>query len=57
MHNSLVGSLTKRFQGKAVDIARDFQKFLSNISEDSIFEFLSMNSLIELYTTELIGKC
>ena len=54
MYDSLVGWLT--IQGKAVDIARDFQKILSNISEDSIFEFLSMNSLIELYNTELIGK-
>ena len=27
MYNSLVVSLTKRFQGKAIDIARDFQAF------------------------------
>ena len=50
MYNSLVGSLTKRFQGNAIEIARNFQ---NNISEDSYFEFPSMNSLIELYTTDI----
>ena len=56
MYNSLVGSLTKRFQGKAIDIAQDFLNILSNISEDSIFEFPSMNSLIELCTTDINWK-
>ena len=56
MYNSLVVSLTKRFQGKAINIARDFQDILSNISEDSNYEFPSMNSLINLYTTDLNWK-
>ena len=56
MYNSLVDSLTKRFQVNSIDIARDFQNILSNISEDSILEFLSMNSLIELYTTGINWK-
>ena len=45
--------MTERFQGKAIDIARDFQDILSNISRDSNYELPSMNSLMELYTTDL----
>ena len=54
MYNSLVVSLTKRFQGKAIDIALDFQDILSNIGEDPNSEFPS--SLMELYTSDLNWK-
>ena len=54
MYNSLVVSLIKRFQGKAIDIALDFQDILSNIGEDPNFEFPS--SLMELYTSDLNWK-
>ena len=49
MYNSLEMSMTKRFQGKAIDIARDFQDIFSNLKEGA--EFPNMNSLMELYTT------
>ena len=51
MYNSLEISMTKRFQGKAIDIARDFQDILSNLKEGA--EFPNMNSLMELYTTDI----
>ena len=44
MYNSLEMSMTKRFQGKAIDIARDFQDILSNLKEGA--EFPNMNSLM-----------
>ncbi|KAI6658942.1 hypothetical protein LOD99_10861 [Oopsacas minuta] len=54
MYNSLVLSLTKCFQGKAINISLDFQDILSNIGEDANFEFPS--SLMELYTSDLNWK-
>ena len=48
MYNSLEMSMTKRFQGKSIDIARDFQDILSNLEEGA--EFTNMNSPMELYT-------
>ena len=51
MYNSLEMSMTKRFQGKAIDIARDFQDILSNLKEGA--ELPNMNSLMELYTTDI----
>ena len=47
-------SMTKRFQGKAIDIARNFQDIWSNLKEGA--EFHSMNSLMELYSTNINWK-
>ena len=47
MYNFLVVSLTKRIQGKAIDIAEEFQSILSNLKECA--EFPNMNPLIKLY--------
>ena len=49
MYNSLVESLTKRFQCKAIDITGEFQGILSNFNECA--EFPNMNPLIELYNS------
>ena len=47
-------SMTKRFQVEAIFIAIDFQDILSNLKAGA--EFPNLNSLMELYTTDINWK-